>query len=385
MSTENPKEDSEASALTGKHDAIVDKEKLGKYLLFVMFTVALILFINIIRIFVIDIILAAVFATLFFPVFKMQLKPLRGNKGLAAFFTCVLVLVGILIPLVFISKILVNQAIDLYGTAGMRVHDLILRGDSGIMGKLRNTPIGQWADLNNVDWQSIVKDMLNNIGSFVASLVKKTSRATLGGVVNLFIILFSIFYFLRDGESMLKKLRDIMPLSEVYKDRLIDRFTSISRATVKGTLFVALVQALLGAVILFGFGVDSWMLWAIVMLFFSLIPFVGPGAVLIPTGLIKIFMGDILAGMGIILLSISVVSTIDNILRPRLVGHDTGMHDLLVFFSTLGGIVAFGPSGFIIGPLISAIFLTMLEIYRIEFQNIEHSKKPITEKQAAEK
>jgi predicted PurR-regulated permease PerM len=110
------------------------------------------------------------------------------------------------------------------------------------------------------------------------------------------------------------------------------------------------------------------------MLVLAVIPFAGTGVVLIPTGLIKILSGEVWQGITIICISVFFISLIDNFLRPRLVGRDTGLHDLMVFFSTLGGISVFGPAGFIIGPLIAAIFLTILDMYRIEFQ--EHIAYP---------
>lgn len=368
----------------GHQTGILDEKRFGKYFLLIVFVLSLLLFINVVKIFILEVILAAVFATLFYPVFRVLLRLFNNQRGVAAFVSCILVLVGILIPLAIISNIVVRQAIDLYTTMGPRLSDLLQKGDAGILGQLKNSAVGKWMSLHNIDWQSLISDATKNLGATVAKVINRTSRATLIVIIDLFIILFSVFYFLRDGERMLKRVKEIVPLSEEYKDLLVERFTSISRATVKGTLFIALIQSFLGTMTLMVFGIDAWMLWGVVMLVFAVIPFVGPGAVLIPTGIIQIIAGDVLSGLAIIAISIFVVSTIDNFLRPRIVGHHAGMHDLLVFFSTLGGISMFGPVGFIIGPLITAIFLTMLDIYSVEFQvHIESAKKPNPKKPSA--
>jgi len=357
-----------------RHAGILDEKKFGKYFLLAAFVLSLVLFVNVIKIFVIEIILAAVFATLFYPVYKKLLKLFWNKRGISAFISCLLILVGLLIPIFIISNIVVTQAIGLYHTAGPRVREIAQRGDSGVLAKINSTPAGVWLSSFDVDWQSLIQDGTKALGIYLAKFINKTSRATLVVVVDLFIILFSIFYFLRDGELMLHKIRSVVPLSEEHKDRIVERFASISRAAVQGTIFIALIQSFLGTMILWIFGAEAWLLWGVVMFIFSLIPFVGSGAVLIPFGVLRIVTGSIWQGIAVIFLSVCVVSTIDNFLRPRIVGAHAGMHDLLVFFSTLGGIYLFGPAGFIMGPLVAAIFLTILDIYYIEFQ--EHIEYP---------
>ncbi|OGS23401.1 MAG: hypothetical protein A2314_00580 [Elusimicrobia bacterium RIFOXYB2_FULL_50_12] len=356
---------------------ILDEKKFGKYFLLVVFIVSLAAFVNIIKIFLIEILVAAVFATLFYPAFKLLLKLFGGRRGLAAFTGCVLILIGLMIPLFIISNIVVDQAVELYRTAGPKLTEVIRQGDERIIGSLKDTPLEKWVSGRKIDWTTIINGTTRMLGVTVASVINKTSRVTLLVIVNLFIILFSLFYFLRDGERILWRIRHIFPLSDTHKDRLVERFTAISKATVKGTLMIALIQSFLGTMTLWFFGIDAWLLWGVVMMVFAIIPFVGTGAVLIPAGIIQIIMGSQAKGIGIILISILFISTIDNFLRPRIVGSHAGMHDLLVFFSTLGGISVFGPAGFIIGPLVTALFLTVLDIYSVEFQkHIEYTNNP---------
>ena len=349
---------------TSKNEVTADDRRFAKYFLLIAFMLSLAAFLGVIRIFIIEIILAAVFATIIFPVFELLLKLFGNRRGVAAFFSCLIVLIVVFIPVFIIFKIVLSQAVDLFQTAEPRLRELAQRGETGIIGQIKSTQVGRWLDIGRIDLNAIVHDAVKNLANTVASVIKTTSRATLRGIIDLFIILFSIFYLLRDGQKIIGKIRSVVPLSSEHKDLIVNKFAAISSATVKGTLLVALIQSFLGTMILLIFGIDAWMLWGIVMFVFALIPFVGPGAVLIPTGVVQIILGDTFHGIAIILLSVFVVSLIDNFLRPRIVG----MHDLIVFFSTLGGIVMFGPAGFIIGPLIAAIFLTILNIYLVEFQ-----------------
>jgi len=135
---------------------------------------------------------------------------------------------------------------------------------------------------------------------------------------------------------------------------------------VAGTLVFAFVQGLLGAIVLLIFGVKTWLLWGVVMTALALIPMLGAGTILIPAGVIKMATGHMLQGIVILVLSVGVVSMIDNTLRPWIVGRSARMHDLLIFFSTIGGLAMFGPVGVIMGPVIMAFFVSITEIYTME-------------------
>jgi predicted PurR-regulated permease PerM len=177
-----------------------------------------------------------------------------------------------------------------------------------------------------------------------------------------------MFYFFRDGKDLLKRVRRLIPLDREYKNAIAARFSSVARATVKGTLLIALAQGTLSGITLWIFGVGSPFLWGVVATLLSVIPLVGAWLVLYPAAFIQILTGHLWQGIGILIVTILVIVNVDNLMRPRLVGQETGMHDLMVFFSTLGGISMFGPTGFIIGPMIAALFLSVLDIYSAEFQ-----------------
>ena len=182
------------------------------------------------------------------------------------------------------------------------------------------------------------------------------------------VTLFIMFYLFMDGERIAKKFRMLLPMRAAYQDMIIARFLLVSRATVKGTLVIAFIQGALGAIILLIFGVKSWILWGIVMIALGLIPMMGTWLVLLPVGVIQMATGHVWQGVVILALNFGVVSTIENILRPRLVGQSARMHDLLIFFSTIGGLAVFGPIGAITGPVIMAFFVSITEIYTMELR-----------------
>jgi predicted PurR-regulated permease PerM len=171
-----------------------------------------------------------------------------------------------------------------------------------------------------------------------------------------------------DGEKLVKKIMQLSPLQDKYESILIDKFNSITRATIKGTTLIAIVQGFLGALLFAATGVASPVLFGILMTLSSVVPSIGSGLVWLPIGLIMLFLGHTMKGVIIILIGALIISTVDNILRPKLVGRDTQMHPLLILFSTLGGIAFFGISGFIVGPIVISLFVALWNIYSLEFK-----------------
>jgi predicted PurR-regulated permease PerM len=159
------------------------------------------------------------------------------------------------------------------------------------------------------------------------------------------------------------------PLKDKHDKLLISKFTSISRATLKGTFVVGIIQSALGGIAFLIAGVPSPVIWTLVMLLFSVIPMVGTAIIWVPAGIILLIMGNIWQGVFVLAFGSLVIASIDNILRPKLVGKDTQMHPLLIFFATLGGIAVFGLPGFVIGPIIISLFVALAEIYRSEFRD----------------
>ena len=361
----------------------MDEKKLSRYFFLAVLIGTTVVFFRMVQIFLVPILLAAVFATLFYPLYEWLLRRLRGKKTLAAFFCCFLLLLGLIIPLYAVADMVTREAIDFYHTAQKQMAEFMKTGPQGPLARLKTLPFVRDLRLDQFDWQSTLENAASSAGTFAATVFKRTSQGAIQVIVLLFMTLFTMFYFFRDGKDLLRRLRALIPLDREYKNAIAARFTSVAKATVKGTLLIALVQGTLSGITLWIFGVGSPILWGVVATLLSVIPLVGAWLVLYPAAFVQILTGHLWQGIGILIVTILVIVNVDNLMRPRLVGQETGMHDLMVFFSTLGGISMFGPTGFIIGPMVAALFLSVLDIYNAEFRDHLDGTLPLGSKAAA--
>ena len=171
-------------------------------------------------------------------------------------------------------------------------------------------------------------------------------------------MLYVLFFFLRDGQALVRRLRDAVPLDADVKRSLATKFATVIRATVKGNIVVAMVQGALGGLIFWLLGLHAPVLWGVLMVFLSLLPAVGAAVVWFPVAVYLLVSGEVWQGGVLMAYGVLVIGLVDNLLRPMLVGKDTRMPDYLVLLATLGGIAVFGINGFVIGPVIAAMFLT---------------------------
>ena len=181
-----------------------------------------------------------------------------------------------------------------------------------------------------------------------------------------FLMVYVLYFFLRDGEVLLDTLVHALPLGDDRERELFAKFAEVSRATVKGTLVIGLVQGTLGGMIFGLLGIQGAVFWGSVMVIMSLLPVVGASLVWLPAALIMAANGDYTKAGILIVFGVVVIGLVDNLLRPILVGRDTRMPDYLVLLSTLGGLTVFGASGFVIGPVIAALFLTVWVMFAKE-------------------
>lgn len=353
--------------------APVKTKRASQYFLLALLFISSLAFVPIIGIFLVPIILATTLVILFYPFYSMLLRLFRGNRPISSLICCLVLVIGLLIPLIIIINIVLQQMLTLYSTAEPTISDIITKGsNSQIIQNIMANPAFEWIRNLQFDWQSVLTDITRRITDLGTLILNKTSRGLFGIAATLVITLFTMFYFFMDGKKIVQRIRFLSPIKSEYQDLIITRFKLISKATISGTLIIGTIQGTLGAISLLIFGIDSWLLWGFIMTILAIIPMAGAWLILIPAGIIQLILGNVWQGIGILLSSIVVVSNIDNIIRPRIVGHGAKMHDLLIFFSTLGGIALFGVMGFIIGPFIASFFITMVDIYEIEFRkNLE--------------
>lgn len=326
------------------------------------------LFVWIVNYFLVAILVAGSLTTLFNPLNLWIRRRFRGRTGFAALVTCIVLLLGILIPAVILGDIVAGQAVSLYESAQETIKQWTEEGNGGWLADFRNWRLVRWIHLQDIEWGQVFERGLQGVGTGAASLFNLLSKNVIGFFAKFLIILFTMFYFFRDGEQIVQRLKEISPMNEKYEQAIIKRFRQISRATVRGTVLVGLTQGTLGAITLLLTGVDGWLLWGVVMALLAMIPPFGTYLVMVPIGIFQLLSGRYLVGVIILIASLFIIGSIDNLMRPRIVGRSARMHDLVIFFSTLGGIGIFGILGFIVGPVIAALFMTVLDIYVIEFQ-----------------
>ena len=211
------------------------------------------------------------------------------------------------------------------------------------------------------------------VSSFLANRALEFGQDTLRTAVFFFLMLYLLFFFLRDGHNILDGAVHALPLGDDRERALLARFEEVSRATIKGSLVIGIVQGAIGGIAFAVLGIGAPVLWGVVMALLSVVPAVGPVFVWAPTVLILLFSGRIAAGIVLFLIGAVVISLVDNLLRPVLVGRDTRMPDYLILLSTLGGLTAFGLAGVVIGPIIAAFFLTVWEMAIEEFADIDNA------------
>jgi len=322
-----------------------------------------------IKIFLIPMILAAVFVVLFYPLYGWLLKLFRNNKSLSSLVCCFILLLGLITPVSIVANLVSGEAISLYQTVEQKVQEIIQKGDERVLKNIKEYKWVKKLHLNEIDWQSSLQESAQAGAKLLATVINKASKGTFQVLANLFLTFFAMFYFFRDGDKLIQRLKYLSPLADKYKEELFIRFISVSRATIKGTVVVGLIKGFIGGLTFWTFGINSPILWGVVMAILAIIPMLGAWLVMYPAAVILLLMGHIWQGIALFLISTLIISSVDNILQPRLVGRSTGLHDLLIFFSTLGGIGMFGVMGFIVGPIIAALFISILDVYSIEFKS----------------
>ena len=188
-------------------------------------------------------------------------------------------------------------------------------------------------------------------------------------VFHFFVLLYTMFFFLTGGPALLEAVLGYLPLTDADKQRMVGKFVSVTRATLKGTVLIGAIQGLLGGLAFWAAGLDGAIFWGTVMTVLSIVPGIGGALVWVPAAIVLIATGEVWRGIALALFCGLIVGSVDNALRPRLVGQDTKMHELLIFFSTLGGLLLFGAMGFILGPILAALFVTAWEMFGTAFRS----------------
>jgi predicted PurR-regulated permease PerM len=344
----------------------MDFDKIRNYVFLGTLALVTILFFSLFQTFAYPIFWAAVIATIAYPLYE-RLNRFFKHANLASLITLTIVTVIILVPLTTIGTLLIKQSISLYNSVNTPDSPVTNTIQSTIS-FFKNSSFSQTLKINQPFLNDKISEFAKNTLSTVFTSLTNLTQNSVTFVVMFILMLYTLFYFLRDGETLLRKIMHVFPLGDKYETLLYTKFTSTASASIKGTLVIGLVQGTLGAIAFSIADIQGALIWGIIMAFFSIIPGLGSSIIWLPTAIILLLTGQIWQGIMIIIVGLLVISTIDNLIRPILVGKDTQMHPALILFSTIGGIAVFGISGFVIGPIIAALFLAFWEIYEAYYR-----------------
>jgi len=345
------------------------KNSVNRVLVLVLTIAVSVLFFSMIQGLFLTLLFAALFAALIRPMYLRISKKLKGRRALASMITLMSWLLLIFIPFVAFLSILVKQAVTAAGSYGPWIEENLGTTDR-VINWLESIPLVHKIYPDQGELIGILNSLIDSVSSIFVSSLSTITEGTVSFFFLSFVMLYSMFFFLIHGDKLLYKILYYLPLSDDQERRLLSKFKTVTRATLKGTFIIGVIQGSVAAVAMAVVGIPYTVFWGVVMAVLSVIPAIGPGLVWLPAGIVLIISGNIAAGLGLILFCAIVVGSIDNILRPILVGKDTQMPDLMIFLSTLGGISMFGIAGVVIGPLIAAVFLTFWDIYGTTFQDI---------------
>lgn len=324
------------------------------------------LFLVMVRQMLVAIVLAAIFAALFSGLFLRYTRWFKGRRTAAAIGVVLTVLFGGLLPLAGFLAMVTAEAIHV-GRAVQPWVQLQIQDRTALSETLQSLPFyDQVAPAIEPYREAIwtrAGEAVSLLSGLLVSSLSSLTVGTIQAVFLLFIFLYTLFFFLLDGPRLVQLLLYYLPMHEEDERRLLDRFTSVARATLKGTAVVGVVQGTLAGIAFAVAGIQGSLFWGTVMTVLSIIPGVGAALVWVPAAVVLAIGGEVGAAIGLAVFCALVVGSVDNLLRPRLVGKDTQLHELLVLFGTLGGLYFFGFAGIILGPIVAALTVTLWDMY----------------------
>lgn len=337
-------------------------------LFFLVAAASFYLFYRVIVPFFVPICWAGVFVILFYPLYERLLPRVR-RKGVASLIMCIMILLLIIGPVGYLAVALVSEASD----AVTYINEMYKSGQLNQMFSF-NLPwmqglkeqLSKYYDVSTINIEAIAKDATDAVSSVLVAQTRNLLTNGAQAVFYFVLMMFTMYYFFKDGAQLIERVRRLMPLTPTQINITFRQLHDIIQATMYGGIVVALIQGLLGGILFWAVGIPSAVFWGAVMAFLSIIPVLGAFVVFIPAAFILALTGAWGKGLIVLAFGTIVISQVDNILRPMLIAGKASMHPLLLFFSIMGGIAMFGLLGVILGPIVAAIFVTLLKIFEIK-------------------
>lgn len=308
---------------------------------------------------------ATILAILFRPMQRCLAQLFHGRRTLAALLSVLIILLMVILPVGLLTGMLVQEGRDLYERVSSGDMDLASYFEQVVnaLPQVLQNLLARFGltDFSNVQEQ--LSKMGEGGGQQIASRMFSLGQGTFQFVISFFVMLYLLFFLLRDGPRLAEEVRRAIPLGDPYKQHLLARFTAVVRATVKGNVLVALVQGALGGVIFWILGLEGALLWGAVMAVLSLLPAVGAGLIWGPVAIYYLASGEFVPALILTAYGVIVIGLADNLLRPILVGKSVKLPDYVILISTIGGLVLVGINGFVIGPMIAALFISAWSLF----------------------
>ncbi|MDO5898412.1 AI-2E family transporter [Agrobacterium sp. Azo12] len=320
---------------------------------------------------------AVILAIIFFPVHRRVEHALKGRSGIASMLTVLLCVFLVILPSMIILGSLIREGSSLYQRINNNEIDFsayATRIEEALPAFandwLRSIRLDGFTDL-----RESVSAAFMQAGQSIAGTVLSLGQNTLQFFISFGIMLYLMYFLFRDGAALARTIQQAIPLSDEYTRQFVDKFAAVVRATVKGNVIIAIIQGTIGGIAFLSLGIEAPLLWGVVMTFLSMLPAVGAALVWGPAAIWLFLTGAWLKGLAMVLIGVLVIGLIDNLLRPLLVGKSTRLPDYIVLVSTVGGISLFGINGFVIGPLIAALFMSAWSLFGRQ-QNAKKTNQP---------
>ncbi len=338
----------------------MNHQKLQPYFLLIFLAGVLVLAFFVFRPFLQVLILASVVAVVFQPLYQKILGYTRNRQGVATLATIIVIIIVVLVPLVFLGIQIFKEAQQLYFSftdTGGGEKDAVLSVFNGLMNTVKNYfPTTQEFSINIDQYlKQGLSWLLQNLGAIFSNFAKL--------LVSSFIFLIALYYLLKDGRKLKKTLIALSPLTDTDDEAIFKKLELAVNSVIKGNLTIALIQGVLTTVGFALFGVPNAVLWGTVAAIAALIPGIGTALVLIPAIIFLFLTSSVFSAFGLLAWGVIAVGLIDNFLGPKLVGRGMQLHPLIVLLSVLGGLMFFGPIGFLLGPLVASLLFALLDIY----------------------
>ena len=339
----------------------MQKPKAQTVLFFLILLIVTVAVFFIMKPFIYAILWAVILAGLFMPVYKKVEKKLH-RPSLSATIVLILICLIFILPFGFIISLLLKESMDIYQgltTDNSQVNAYVQK----LLELIKHNPYTDSLQLDDDALTGKIMELSKGIAGYFFESLKSFTQNTLQFIVQLGVMIYALFYFIRDGEKFLDSILALLPLEQDRDKILLAHFQETANATLKVTLIIGGIQGVLGGLLFLFTGIQGAILWGAVMIITAVIPVVGCALIWVPAGLLMMVTGHLWTGVFILAFGSLVISMVDHFLRPILLGKDVSMHPLLIFLSTMGGIIVFGFTGFIFGPIIMSLALAVWHMY----------------------